>query len=398
MHLRSLLAALGLVLLAAARAAAIEVFGVGAGMEVNQVFVFDTATPGIFNGSGLNGLVTGDVLVGIEVRPASGGVLALAVGGGGVTRLYRIDMVTRTATPIAFSFPGTFGATTFGMDVDPVTDSVRIVNNLASDGPGGNSNSFRLDPDTGALLGVDPDLDFTGPGGGSAPEVAIAFSASGEAFGIVSGSDRLVRNGGAGSGFETLQDVGPLGVDTSAVAGFDIGGSPEQGFAVLDVGGATSLYTIDLATGAATLVGNVANGSFDLTGIALARAPTLLGAAELICERSPVVAAANAATPVVTPDAPEGTSDCGSLCTRWTSTCRSLVSVVKSCWQNAAKRVSSIRNADCNTLSDGAARSACKQAVKAEKKALKSFLAGELESGQELCDGDGLAECILHCS
>jgi hypothetical protein len=110
------------------------------------------------------------------------------------------------------------------------------------------------------------------------------------------------------------------------------------------------------------------------------------------------VAAARAAKPEVTPDAPDGASDCGSLCTRWTSTCRGLVSVVKSCWQNAGNRVSSIRSADCNTLSDGGERKACKEALKAERKALKGFLAGELENGRELCDGDGLAQCILNCS
>jgi Domain of unknown function (DUF4394) len=193
-------------------------------------------------------------------------------------------------------------------------------------------------------------------------------------------------------------DVGPLGVDASDIAAFDINGSPEQGFAILEVGGITSLYTIDLGTGGATLVGNVFNGSFDFGGMALARGPTLLRAAELICDHSPAVAATRAAKPEVTPDAPDGSSDCGSLCTKWTSTCRGLVSVMKSCWQNAGSRVSSIRSADCNSLSDGGERSVCKEAVKAEKKALKAFLAGELESGRELCDGDGLAECILNCS
>jgi uncharacterized protein DUF4394 len=391
-----LLLALATIALPAQRGAAFDVYGLGTGADTNLFFVFDSTNPFLFSGSGLNGIVTGDTLVAIDVRPATSGVLALAVNGS-VTRLYRIDVDTRTATPVGFAIVVSLaGATSFGMDVDPVTDELRVVNNLASDGAFGNANNFRLDPDTGALLGVDPDLDFSGVPG-AAPEVAIAYGESGEAFGIATGSDRLLRNGGAGPGLATLQDVGALGVDTSSNAALDIAGSPEQGFAVLEVGSVTAFYTVDLATGAATLVGNVGLGDLDLGGMALSRPPTLLGAAELICERTPSVAAAKAANPLVTPDAPEEASDCASLCTKWTSTCRSLVSVVKSCWQNAGSRVASIRSADCNTLADGAERSACKGAVKTDKKALKDFLAGQLERGRESCEGDGLAECILGC-
>ena len=390
-----LLLALATIALPAQRGATIDVYGLGTGADTNLFFVFDSTNPSLFFGGGLNGIVTGDTLVAIDVRPATSGVLALAVNGD-VTRLYRIDVDTRTAVPVGVATVfSVAGATSFGMDVDPVTDEVRVVNNLASDGASGNANNFRLDPDTGALLGVDPDLDFGGVPG-AAPEVAIAYGESGEAFGIASGSDRLLRNGGAGPGLATLQDVGALGVDTSSNAALDIVGSPEQGFAILDVGAVTAFYTVDLATGAATLVGNV-GGNPDLGAMALSRPPTLLGAAELVCERTPSVAAAKAAKPLVTPDAPEEASDCASLCTKWTSTCRSLVSVVKSCWQNAGSRVASIRSADCNTLADGAERSACKGAVKTDKKALKDFLAAQLERGRESCEGDGLAECILGC-
>jgi hypothetical protein len=379
-------------------AAASQVFALSAGAEINEFFYFDITTPAIFTGSGMNGVVTGDIFVALDVRPATGGILMLAVNGG-LTRLYRMDLSTTTAIPVGFEIVFSInGATAWGMDVDPVTDTVRVVNDLASDGPGGNANNFRLDPDSGALLGVDPDLDYSAVGGASGPEAAIAFAASGEAFGILSGADRLVRHAGAAPGFATLQDVGSLGVEVTSVAGFDIVGSPEQGLAILEVGGNTGLYTIDLATGAATLVGLVGNGTSDFGGMTVERGTTLLGAAELVCEHSPAVAATRAAKPEVIPDAPAGASDCGRLCTKWTSTCRGLVSVMKSCWQNAGNRVSSIRNADCNTLSDGGTRSVCKDALKAEKKALKGFLAEEIESGRELCDGEGLTQCILNCS
>lgn len=64
--------------------------------------------------------------------------------------------------------------------------------------------------------------------------------------------------------------VGPLGVDAEDVAGFDISGgngggdggipavsTPLEAYAALRVAGTTSLHTIDLTTGKATLVGAV---------------------------------------------------------------------------------------------------------------------------------------------
>jgi hypothetical protein len=147
-----------------------------------------------------------------------------------------------------------------------------VVNNLASDGAGGNANNFRLNPNDGSLVAVDADLDFTGlPGGNAnAPEVAVAytnnFDNQGGAttlHGIVSGGDRLVINGGAAPGFPTLSNVGLLGVDTSNNAGLDISGVNNIARAILEVGGVSGLYNIDLTTGAASLVGNVGNGTVD---------------------------------------------------------------------------------------------------------------------------------------
>jgi hypothetical protein len=73
--------------------------------------------------------------------------------------------------------------------------------------------------------------------------------------------------------------VGPTGVDFSAVNGFDIpaginaaaNNSPASGsgFALLTVSGITGLYSIDLATGAATLVGNFLNGTTPVNGFAI---------------------------------------------------------------------------------------------------------------------------------
>ncbi len=403
---RSLLA-LALAGLPASQAAALEVIALGVGANANQLVRFDSAAPGTIGGpTAVTGLLGGDTLVGIDFRPANGDLVGLAVNGNSAS-LYRIVPGSGAASLIGSATVSSIaGATSFGVDFNPTVDRLRVVDNLASDGAGGNANNFRLNPNTGALVAIDPDIDHAGlPGGNAnAPEVAVAYTnnvdgaAATTLLGILSGGDRLVLNGGAGPGFSTLQNVGLLAVDTSNNAGFDVGGSPEQGFAILESGGTSGLYTIDLATGAATLVGAVGNGSVDFGSMTLAVQASLLQSAELVCGQSPSAAAEAALHPSITPDAPDSGADCPALCKKWTSTCRGLVGAVRSCWKKTGSKVASVRSADCNTLSDSAARKSCKDGVKAEKDALDDFLATDGQSGLTACSGTGLAECILSCS
>ena len=55
----------------------------------------------------------------------------------------------------------------------------------------------------------------------------------------------------------TLVPVGALGVDVDADSGFDIGGSSGVAYGLLKVGGTTSVYSINLTTGAATKVRDI---------------------------------------------------------------------------------------------------------------------------------------------
>ena len=77
--------------------------------------------------------------------------------------------------------------------------------------------------------------------------------------------------------------MGGIALDFTSVNGFDIPasvtvdtlGAPATGFGFADltVGGLTSLYRIDLATGAATNLGAIGTGAAPLAGLALANAP-----------------------------------------------------------------------------------------------------------------------------
>ena len=61
----------------------------------NRLLTFDSATPGTVTKTvAITGLTGGDTLLGIDFRPATGGLFALGSGG----RIYSIDANTGAAT------------------------------------------------------------------------------------------------------------------------------------------------------------------------------------------------------------------------------------------------------------------------------------------------------------
>jgi hypothetical protein len=63
--------------------------------------------------------------------------------------------------------------------------------------------------------------------------------------------DKLFKQMPANAG--TLIEVGSLGINVSAGNGFDIGGISGNAWGIFTVGGTTSLYSINLNSGAATM-------------------------------------------------------------------------------------------------------------------------------------------------
>jgi hypothetical protein len=89
-------------------------------------------------------------------------------------------------------------------------------------------------------------------------------------FDIDSNLDVLVLQEPPNDG--VLATVGPLGIDFGPMGGFDIltdGSGGDHAFAA----SGSTLYTIDLGTGAATTLGTIGDGSFNLVGLATVAAP-----------------------------------------------------------------------------------------------------------------------------
>ena len=133
---------------------------------------------------------------------------------------------------------------------------------------------------TGALAATDPNLAYAAgdSNAGTNPNVvgsAYTNSFSGTLtttlYNIDSALDILVTQNPPNNG--TLSTVGSLGFNTSDLVGFDIFFFGNQAFASLTaVGGPSSLFSINLATGAATQIGQIGNG-LQIADIAIQQVP-----------------------------------------------------------------------------------------------------------------------------
>jgi hypothetical protein len=236
--------------------------------DENDLLTFDSEAPENILAAGPILNLNGQDLIGIDIRPSTGELYGI----GSLGWIYRINPVTRVSNTSGGQ--NSYAGSRFGVDFDPVADRMRIVAET--------DINVRLDVDTGnspgnSLLNYGPGQP--GATGDNPSVVAIAYSnnnsgppATTTLYGIdVRGDeDRLVIIDPANSGVLTV--VGPLGLNASALAGFDIVslGATQFGYASLQLTdeGISKFYRINLATGGATLVGDIGGGDL-IDGIAL---------------------------------------------------------------------------------------------------------------------------------
>lgn len=249
-------------------AATVNLLGIG-----NRLVRVDTAAPGTIGSTVvLNGLLANETLLGIDYRPASPRVLyGLSTAG----RLYAINPVNGSAT--AIGAPVTINGVAAGIDFNPAVDRLRVVTNT--------NQNLRINPDTGALAGTDTLIAYApgDAGAGQAPRIAGAAYTNNTPgatpttlYVIDTNRGVLATQGSVGGAVSPntgqLTTVGALGVATNDNVGFDIARDGTVIASLTQPGtGTTSLYSVNLATGAATLIGRV--GAVGQTYLGLAIAP-----------------------------------------------------------------------------------------------------------------------------
>jgi hypothetical protein len=243
----------------------------------NKLVSFNREQPAtIRTNVAVSGLQAGETLVGIDFRPADGQLYAVGSNG----RIYTINTTSGVATTKSTlaadaadttePFTALAGAD-YGVDFNPVADRLRVVSNTGQ--------SLRINVDSGATT---TDGAINGPANAAVTASAYTNSFTGTAtttlYALDTANDTLYVQNPPNNG--TLSLPVPLGVDAGAANGMDIDARTNMAYAVLTVGGARNLYTINLAatSSPAAIVGALGI-SEDIRGIALrpAQAPLAYG-------------------------------------------------------------------------------------------------------------------------
>lgn len=207
----------------------------------------------------LSGLQTGEAILGVDFRPATGQLYGI----GSTSRLYIIDPKTGVSRAVsATPFTPAITGTSVGFDFNPTVDRIRLVTSTGQ--------NLRLHPETGAIAATDGAIN----GVTNAKITASAYTQNKAGatttvlFGIDVANDKLHKQDPPNDG--KLVEVGSLGFDVEDASGFDINPDGTSALAALSVAGTSSLFTIDLASGKAAKIGNFTQ---QITGIAIPTEP-----------------------------------------------------------------------------------------------------------------------------
>ncbi|MBW4664848.1 MAG: DUF4394 domain-containing protein [Chroococcus sp. CMT-3BRIN-NPC107] len=198
--------------------------------------------------------VDGNV-VGIDYRPANGMLYAIT----DTDKIYTVNSnngVAKLVSTLSISFNGGFQA---GVDFNPVADRLRVVAN--------NGQNYRINVETGEVT-ADKTLNYNPTQGMGITAAAYTNSKAGatatKLYNLDYSSNTLVMQNPPNDGM--LSTVGVLKMNLPPIAGFDIvTDSKGDNFGFIVSG--QSLYTVDLATGTAKMMGNFREGN--LIGVAV---------------------------------------------------------------------------------------------------------------------------------
>lgn len=247
----------------------------------NTLITFAAGQPNKVTGeTPLTGLQPGERIVGIDFRPSDLNGDAISdvgklYGVGSTGRVYRIDprtgqagpgrpLVTETGAPVALS------GISFGVGFNPVPDRLRVHSDA--------DQNLRINVDNG-VTAIDTALSY--PADGTNPNIVATGYTNNDndpatattLYAIDSNRDALtVFNIPSGPNSGKMSVVGSTGVYTGDATGLDIAGGANVAYAAFSesASGKSTLYTLDLGTGAASRLGLIAQSKAPLVGIAVA--------------------------------------------------------------------------------------------------------------------------------
>lgn len=223
---------------------------------VQSLGLVDTITPGQAEiVAPISGLDRGEKLLGLDYRPMTRALYAVT----SFDRLVIVDRHSGVVTPVSGApFTTVLDGAHFGFDFNPTIDRIRNVSDA--------NQNLVLNPFTGGLQLVATPVFYTAgdPNEGAEPNVVhhaytsnFVGATTTQLYAIDTDLDILVKQANNAG---VLTSVGSLGTDFLATGGFDISGRTGTAFAISteeadNVLGMSTLYSIDLMTGATNWMG-----------------------------------------------------------------------------------------------------------------------------------------------
>ena len=203
----------------------------------------------------VTGLAAGENLMGIDFRPATGQLYGLST----FNRLYVINTETGVARAVGTGpFTPSLSATITGFDFNPTVDRIRVVGN------GG--QNIRLNPETGALVATDGNINNAERITGVAYTNSFAGASATTLFDI--DNFNLFKQDPPNNG--TITTIGSLGLVSTGAGDFDISPDNKVILVPATVGTVNSLYQLDTLTGKLRNLGTL---SIPLIGLAIPTDP-----------------------------------------------------------------------------------------------------------------------------
>lgn len=210
----------------------------------NSLLIFNPNQPLAVITKSITGLQSGETILGIDMRPATGQLYAL----GSTSRLYAINMSSGAAAAIAATpFTPALSGTSFAFDFNPTVDRIRLISNTGQ--------NLRLHPVLGTVAFTDMNINPGTPAVDAAGYTnSFAGATTTTLYDIDFTADKLFIQNPPNNG--TLVEVGSLGVNIDAANGFDIGGTSGKAWGIFSTAGNHGFYSINLMSGTATKISN----------------------------------------------------------------------------------------------------------------------------------------------
>ncbi|PSK87985.1 DUF4394 domain-containing protein [Taibaiella chishuiensis] len=233
-----------------------------------NIITFDNSNPGVIRSqAAITGIATGQVIAGMDMRPATGELYLMGYDNvTGNSQLYTLNAVTGIATAVAPAITLAAGMGNIGFDFNPTVDRIRVI--------GSNNASYRLIPTTGLLAATDVNLAYAAgdPNAGTTPNVstcAYTNSFNGATTTTLYDYDHslnifAIQNPPNNGTLNTLGASGIIQNLADPTTDLDIYYSPtllsNTAYFVANTATNDRLYSVNLASGAATDLGLIGNG------------------------------------------------------------------------------------------------------------------------------------------